>query len=240
MAKRKQPDSTAEQPASPAKQPFSVEPDLRVEFDDDFLDDTDATVVNVHSLVLMLASPVFKQMLTTDMNERQRREIKLPGKDPDEFRDFVDSLQLCTAKPLTHESALRLSTWADEYQVDALKEKCEDYLMKFMITSSSFARDYEHAVRHNLTRWAQKCLAAAKEELPRFLAKDANCGILLGDDLTVQKIWPTVCEKTGLAFFSSTWSAPPAEHVRSMWPILRKALKVPGRDDGPRFRLFLD
>ena len=74
----------------------------------------------VHSLVLMVNSPVFRRMLETDMDERHTGEIKLPGKSRAEFLDFVDSLQIATQSPLTADSATYLSRWADEYQVDAL------------------------------------------------------------------------------------------------------------------------
>ena len=50
---------------------------------------TDGTEVLAHGSLLMAASPVFKAMLSHDMEEKQRRVIKLPGFSRAEVRFFL-------------------------------------------------------------------------------------------------------------------------------------------------------
>lgn len=79
--------------------------------------------------VLALCSPVFRNMFESDFRERSADSIPLPGKC---YRDFVEFL-LClypdTQKQLTDETVFTVFSLADEYQVDILQRKCEDYLL---------------------------------------------------------------------------------------------------------------
>ena len=58
----------------------------KTSFGHDFSLATDLTIViedqrvEVHSLILMMVSPVFRQMLAVDMGERTKREINLASK----------------------------------------------------------------------------------------------------------------------------------------------------------------
>ena len=63
------------------------------------------------------------------MKESMSTSIQLPGKCKAELETFYKSLQLCSMEPLTLKSATFLVQWSDEYQVDALKAKCEQFLM---------------------------------------------------------------------------------------------------------------
>ena len=76
--------------------------------------------VAVHSLILILASPVFEKMLSSCMQEGSATEIKFPGKKQSEFVTFYESLQLHSMEPLTADRAIFFSCWADEYQIEAL------------------------------------------------------------------------------------------------------------------------
>ena len=63
----------------PAKE-FTDEPDLRVIFEPDLQVKREKAGEDeecmVHSLILMLTSPVFRQMLTTTMGEQKRGEVR--------------------------------------------------------------------------------------------------------------------------------------------------------------------
>ena len=67
-------------------------------------------------------------MLTTSMSEGMSGKVKLTHKDATEFNLFYGMLHVSTMRPITREIALVLSYWADEYQVEALKKQCEDFL----------------------------------------------------------------------------------------------------------------
>ena len=61
----------------------------------------DDETVHVHSIVLMLASPVFLQMLKSDMGEASQRRINLMGNLKDQFKVFWDAV-----KPVAYAGAL--------------------------------------------------------------------------------------------------------------------------------------
>jgi len=203
--------------ASPAA-PFSAEPDLEVI--------VGGQSVFVHSVVLILASPVFKQMLMSEMSERRTGAITLPDKDKDEFLDFVSSLQIVTDKEYTNERAVTLSRWADEYQVDALKTICERHMVDEMpVTIDSFSEDLSHASRYNLPDRVEQCLDAAADDLVKFLDKPENLEVLTSDDAHVKGMWTHICGECDL--FSSTnlhEQPPPASQFRCFWPFIRSAL----------------
>ena len=64
---------------------FSTEKDLTVVMENE--------KVEVHSLILMMVSPVFKQMLSANMEERKKREIILPDGQQCQNADFDQLVQ---------------------------------------------------------------------------------------------------------------------------------------------------
>ncbi|WAR17348.1 BAT38-like protein [Mya arenaria] len=79
--------------------------------------------------VLALCSPVFRRMFESDFRERTAEWITLPGKTYKEFTDFLLCLYPDTQKSLTDDTVFSVFHLADEYQVEILQRKCEDYLM---------------------------------------------------------------------------------------------------------------
>ena len=78
---------------------------------------TDLTIViedqrvEVHSLILMMVSPVFRQMLSVDMGERATREVVLAGKKKSEFDVLWKIVQPLGREVVVPEAAhLRLRT----------------------------------------------------------------------------------------------------------------------------------
>ena len=95
---------------------FSMEPDIEIR--------AGSEVIEAHSIILMMSSPVFRQMLTTNMSESRCGQISLPDKSAAELRCFIDSLSTVTMRPLTDASAIFLAAWAEEYEVLSLKDMC--------------------------------------------------------------------------------------------------------------------
>lgn len=200
------------------RQRFSTEPDLAV--------DIDGEQVMVNSFVLMVASPVFRQMLQTPMEEHHTGEIKLPGKSRSEFAVFVDSLQLATMKPLTNESAVFLSVWANEYDVAALTEMCENHMIAHMpVDANTFEECFGHAMQHNLPRRASQCIAVAKKELPQFMNIDRIRALIVSDSNLFKEVWPEICKAAGLAHTMGLQDPPAQEIIESMWPFVCTAIR---------------
>lgn len=88
----------------------------------------DGNTVNCHSLILVLASPVFREMLTKD-DGTVLSSLPLPGKLAAEFRVFIEALQPASLRfeALSDEGTyVTLCEWAHEFEVAALKTLCED------------------------------------------------------------------------------------------------------------------
>lgn len=202
------------EPADELEGPFSVEPDLEVV--------VGGETVWVHSVVLMLSSPVFRQMLQTDMCERESRIVRLPDKSKEEFLDFIASLQIATEKEYTDERATFLSRWADEYQVDALKRRCQEYMLEHMdVTVDSFSADMAHAVRYNLPKRIEQCLDSASNDLVAFLDRQENFDAFTSDDSNIAYMWEYICDDAGV-----TESEPrSASEFRTFWPFIRAAMR---------------
>ncbi|KAK7505026.1 hypothetical protein BaRGS_00003596 [Batillaria attramentaria] len=79
--------------------------------------------------ILMISSPVFERMFTADFKEKDAKEIPLPGK---KFVDMVALLQqihpVHCAQPITDTTLAQVLPLADEYQMEAVRKKCEQYI----------------------------------------------------------------------------------------------------------------
>lgn len=137
--------------APPAKRArFSLEPDIEVVVED--------TIFKVHSFVLMSQSPVFHRMLTSQLREAEEGRVSLPGKKKDEFQEFLRQLATpgSSAPPeVKPETAMWLMHWADEYEVDGLRARCEEAVME--LPAGSFEA-LEFATKFRLENRRQQCL----------------------------------------------------------------------------------
>ena len=77
---------------------------------------------HVHRAVLILSSPVFEAMLSSNFKEKTAKKIPLPGKDA--FQGIYPDRDLRMSK----ENCLALLKLSTEYQIDRLKTRCEEYL----------------------------------------------------------------------------------------------------------------
>ncbi|KOO32879.1 hypothetical protein Ctob_012970 [Chrysochromulina tobinii] len=167
-----------------AKKILNVPKDLEVKFDD-------GQVVQAHALILVLASPVFRDLLTDDQGSLHTK-ISLPGKRADEFNLFQQALLPASLRfaALTDEATFfTLCRWAHEYEVDALKTLCEDHLIASVpVTETSL----EHALTFGLARRQAQCIAEMKKDLPRFVVSLR----LLATRQNVEELkdlWPLLC-----------------------------------------------
>lgn len=97
--------------------------DISVLFDGD-------VEIRTYSLVLMLSSPVFKNMLTQEMEEKSSGTIRLPGKEPEEFKVLLEFLHPVTGRlqKVSSENVDCLVRWCDEYCIDSLKHECIEFI----------------------------------------------------------------------------------------------------------------
>mmetsp|Transcript_123576 Transcript_123576/g.395287 ORF Transcript_123576/g.395287 Transcript_123576/m.395287 type:complete len:235 (-) Transcript_123576:416-1120(-) len=82
--------------------------------------------ITVNPVVLALASPVFKSILTQNMAAQKSCVIELRGKDPDEFKVLVSFLMPASSRrqSITEKNVDFLLRWADEYCIEPLREEC--------------------------------------------------------------------------------------------------------------------
>ena len=183
-------------------------PDLKIVVDDGELE--------VHSLILELASPVFAKMLNSAMKEGSQTSITLPGKSKSELEAFYNSLHPGIDQPLTKESAMFLAQWADEYQTDVLKKQCDDFLVAHVAVD---AAALQHSVMCNLKKRTQQCVDQMKDKFEHHLN---DLRILFEKDCQehLAQLWPLILQKAGIQDFPM----PPPSHLASTWPFLEKAV----------------
>ena len=174
--------------------------------------------VEVHSVILILASPVFEKMLSSCMHEGSATEITLPGKKRSEFVTFYKALQLYSMEPLTEDSATFLSCWADEYQIEALKTKCEEYLVSSVPVDSS---SLKHAMTYRMHKRVTQCVDTMKKDVVKYLDE---LGDLTEENTKeyMQVVWPALCEQAGIRLFPM----PAPDQVHAMWPFLAVAVRL--------------
>ena len=83
---------------------------------------------HVHRAVLILSSPVFEAMLSSNFNEKTAKKIPLPGKDASELEQMLQGIYPDRDLRMSKENCLALLKLSTEYQIDRLKTRCEEYL----------------------------------------------------------------------------------------------------------------
>ena len=97
--------------------------------------------LHVHRAVLALCSPVFETMLTSEFQEKEKKEISLPGKKANEVKELLQVIYpTIERKPpdeIKEENCHYLLILAQEYQMAAITQRCEDFIVKIMKESFS-------------------------------------------------------------------------------------------------------
>ena len=98
---------------------------------------------HVHRFVLAMWSPVFTKMFSSEFKEKNLDEIPLPGKKSSEFKELLLVIYLAVSengwKTITNENCYFLYELADEYQMDAIKQRCEFFLVEKIKNTSGKA-----------------------------------------------------------------------------------------------------
>ena len=83
---------------------------------------------HVHRAVLIICSPVFETMLSGNFKEKHAREIPLPDKKADEFEQLLQGIYPDRDLWITKENCLFLLKLSTEYQIERLKDRCEEFV----------------------------------------------------------------------------------------------------------------
>lgn len=189
----------------------------------------EGATLTVHSLILILASPVFKAMLSSEMREGQHKEIHLKGKRKAEFLQFWKHLQPGNFEPLGADNVHFLLRWADEYQVDGLKCRCEEYLMVKEVPRDPVAASvaFQEACAFNLPKRQQQLLSLMKGDMPKYLGSLESIAVETAEAL--RGVWPELCAASGVSHKHIATldpeAMPTATQIAAMWPFVASAIK---------------
>ncbi|CAE7868249.1 unnamed protein product, partial [Symbiodinium microadriaticum] len=114
------------------------------------------------SHLLCLASPVFDRMLESGMKEAQQSIIKVEVASKEEFTAFYDLLRptAWSNDKVTEANVDSLLTISDYYQVGAVKQACEQLLLRLPPTGTRLLQ----AHKHGLQKQYQRCLSDLAKE----------------------------------------------------------------------------
>ena len=82
---------------------------------------------HVHRAVLMVCSPVFEAMLSSEFKEKAAKKIPLPGKDATEIEQMLQGIYPDQDLWISKENCLFLLKLSTEYQIDRLKTRCKEF-----------------------------------------------------------------------------------------------------------------
>ena len=111
------------------------------------LDDKDLTDMTIkcgaqdfpcHSLILSARSPVFKAMFQANMKERESREVIIEDIEPAVFAEMLHFIYTGETKDNALEkTSVELLAAADKYELNSLKQACEDNLCSGLTKSNA-------------------------------------------------------------------------------------------------------
>ena len=124
---------------------------------------------HVHRSTLSMWSPVFETMFTSEFKERNMNEIPLPGKKPSEIKELLliiyPTLWQTGWKAVTNENCYFLVKLAEEYQMDSIKQMCEDFLVQEVSHThgNEFLAHLSLAQTHKLEKLVKMIITKATE-----------------------------------------------------------------------------
>ena len=127
----------------------------------DVLLDFGGDTMPVGSQLLRLASPVFNRMLVSGMKEAQQSIIKVEVASKKDFKIFYDLLEpfSWSNDKISEASVDALLAISDYYQVDVVKQGCEQFLLDLPATGDRLLQ----AHKHGLNKLYQSCIVSIAE-----------------------------------------------------------------------------
>ncbi|KAL7490054.1 hypothetical protein ACHAW6_016122 [Cyclotella cf. meneghiniana] len=140
--------------ASPqAKHPRALPPDVTVV--------VGGVEFECYKIALCFASDYFDTMLSAGMREEETGRIELPGKDPEEWKQFykiIDPRQIGQVKArssINEGNAVMLTAWFHEFQMEAHLKEC-DHVLSYKVEGISHWEDKDKG-RLNQLFWRLNC-----------------------------------------------------------------------------------
>lgn len=113
---------------------------------------------HVHRSTLSIWSPVFETMFTSMFKEKNMNEIPLPGKKASEIKELLLFIYPTVSETgwttVTNENCYFLGELAEEYQMDAIMQRCENFLVKEVcrMSGNTFLTHLTFAQTHKLEK----------------------------------------------------------------------------------------
>ena len=97
-------------------------------------------VFNCHQLILSTRSDVFRTMFQADMKENRTKRVTIKDFNPDVVKEMLHFIYTgATNENVLKEKAGELLAAAEKYQLNCLKEVCEDYLCSVLEVTNSIS-----------------------------------------------------------------------------------------------------
>ncbi|CAD6204172.1 GSCOCG00009899001-RA-CDS [Cotesia congregata] len=121
---------------------------------------------DVHKFILTARSCVFEAMFSYDMKENKKNEINIPDIDPEVFSKVIDYIYTDKVDEL-ETFAEELLEASDKYQLQGLKEMCEDFLIT-TLTLGNAVRILILADRYNAKRLKKVAINYVADNFVKF------------------------------------------------------------------------
>ena len=144
--------------------------------------------LHVHRAVLALCSPVFEKMFTSEFQEKGKNEISLPRKKANELIKLLQiiypSLSEKPTDQIKEENCRFLLQLADEYQMDAIVRRCEDYIVTTLKrTRKGIIEELIFAQTYNLQKLKRTSIELAKDLSLQELKRNKLYGKINAENL---------------------------------------------------------
>lgn len=167
-------------------------------------------------------------MLAVGWREEAEARIVLESKRRDEFMlvlRHIDTIGGRTPPEINASSVDVLLRWADEYQIEALRDRCEAFLQE---NSPADLDGLCRALRYGLSGWRERCLEALAEDMPRY---KADLRTYVSDPSVMEALWPVLHAAAGLVpRDAATYGFDEAASdgsLHAVWPFVEAAIEAP-------------